>query len=515
MSAGRYSTIGPGAQWESGENAEPGPVIDALSSVRTTDYAEGNTFPKDDLPSFGSMIEDFCGEDLPHFCEDCGNTAIFGKTCNSSQCPRCWASWALRTATGRGRDNPGVVPALEALRKEQYGKSPEGVNIKFHHTIFSPPRYLALEAENPREKAFEILKAALQAMNIPGAYIVYHPYRGKDELADMKEDAETEGYDPEQELIRDLSDEAWDEDEWLRENDDRGEWKDRLGPDRTWEGDVEEEVVFSPHFHVIAVSDYMKGEGLTEYVHEETGWVIHRITGGNSSVSVPNLDALGRVVTYCVSHAGLYEDSNGNTRIAARRVGDLHGIGVTEATERAGDVAARKAAPSTLGITSRPLACNQMLPVNDEDGHECDEPGCCEPETGTDAVTRTKQAHQIQVSREASAGRLPDKQVGSLGRDRDKELPTSTGQDLRGSGTFDAPRPISRGASEDDDEAEETAEEDPEDDGPEREMCNGGFLSLGAAPAKLEDDDWREQAEHAEELQTTLDEWAEKEDWIG
>ncbi|WP_323174845.1 hypothetical protein, partial [Natrialba sp. PRR66] len=40
-----------------------------------------NELPRHGLPGFGEAYDD-CGDDIPHFCEDCGDAFAVGRTCS-------------------------------------------------------------------------------------------------------------------------------------------------------------------------------------------------------------------------------------------------------------------------------------------------------------------------------------------------------------------------------------------------------------------------------------------------
>jgi hypothetical protein len=177
-----------------------------------------------------------------------------------------------------------------------------------------------LEAADPLERTKEVLKECMDAMNLEGV-IFYHPWSGDNE---------------------DL------------EGDDRGEWKHRIGQGREWGDDVRRELKPRGHFHVVGCSPFVPGEGVTERVHEETGWVIKRVTDrGGEGRSLADLDAVARAVTYCFSHTGI--DTSGKVNRASywKHGSTYHSGSVPEDVAAAADAAVRRASPATLGVSGR------------------------------------------------------------------------------------------------------------------------------------------------------------------
>jgi hypothetical protein len=108
------------------------------------------------------------------------------------------------------------------------------------------------------------------------------------------------------------------------------------------------------HFHVVGCSLFVPGEGVTERVHEETGFVIKRVTDrSGEGRSLADLDAVARVVTYCFSHTGI--DTSGRVNRASywNHGSTYHSGSVPEDVAAAADAAVRRASPATLGVSGR------------------------------------------------------------------------------------------------------------------------------------------------------------------
>jgi hypothetical protein len=153
--------------------------------------------------------------------------------------------------------------------------------------------------------------------------IFYHPYRGDDE----------------------------------EPGDDQGKWKSRLFSGRDWT-DVQDELVFSPHFHAVVCAKHIDGGHVTKAVEEDTGWLVHRITKGESNVSIYDKYDLTRVTQYNLSHTGLY-NTDETTRAAYRYFGRTANLSPTDRIEAEIDAAARSTAPKILGLPWSDLACQE------------------------------------------------------------------------------------------------------------------------------------------------------------
>jgi len=407
------------------------------------------------LPGFGGVQYDDCGDDLPRFCADCGDDVVAGSTCYRSRCSRCAPSWARRRSAH-------VVSQLEQLRRYRQDFKPN--HQRFHHGVVSVPAHFHPDAEDPWEKGLEIVKGILKAADLEG-YIFYHPYRGK-------------------------------------EGDDRGEWARRLFSENDWE-DVEPELKFAPHYHVVVVGHEFPGGDVTRDVEAETDWVIHRILKEGSNVSIYDHFDLARAVSYCLSHTGLYETDE-QTRAAVRPTGpnltqnlsfDPDENDEDARLFRQADAKVRSVAPKTLGLPYSSLACTNERHPDDEDCTCGDD----EEQVQVAGAEAARTDHIDFQSLDSTAGDA-DAQLGDDDlRGMDAVTDDPGADDLRSleAGADDGP-----GDGADDQEAEPVA-------------CNGRLVNIGKAPKFLEDDEWRAQAPHADRLEEVYQEWRERLDWLG
>lgn len=420
-------------------------VVDAFRRPKQAPTIHNGHLPMLELPGFGSEYEN-CGDDMAHFCAGCGDVTVFGRTCYKSECPRCGSGWARRTATR-------VCAKLDALRRYRYTvevDKGDRERMVYHHLIFSPPADWTLEADDPLQKTFDTIGEVLKELDAEGT-VFYHPYRG------------TEG-------------------------DDRGEWKKRLFSGRSWQGDVKEELRFSPHFHAVVAAEFVPGAGLVEHVEEATGWTIHRVTKGeDSNVSIGNDADLAAVVAYCLSHTGLYETPSGETKAAYRHKGStMDKVTAKEDREEEIDGLVRAVAPKVLNIPFSTLACG------DERVDES-----TQPEIVVDVAMAASSKQNFSASSRASMD-------GTRAAGHATELPNSAdGLDGPAGSLPDGPEnPV---------DVDTTLQEEE----PETYTCRGRLLHIAKAKRYLEDDDWRDEAPYAEELREAYDEWSDRIDWTG
>lgn len=428
------------------------------------------------LPGFGDPRDGVdacypdCGDDLEHFCADCGHPVIFGRSKDRATCPRCAPNWARKRANS-------VVGNLHALRVYRHFKDD---HQRAHHGVISPPAGTHPDAEDSWERVLEVCKEILAGADLEG-YLFYHPYRGVD-------------------------------------GDDLGAWKDRLFEDRTWGDDVRDELQFSPHFHFIVIGHKVPGGAVTRELEERTGWVLERFTKEGSNVSLYDEYDLARAVTYCLSHTGLYEAEE-TIQAAYRPFGKntkRAKLADCEMTEAEIDALVRSVVPTTLGMDYNSLACG-WKPTPDA-GDTWGEILAEEVSSGEKVDLAGHQARRKGPA-PSSAG-SPDLcdcagtttlagEAVDLPGSGEIELESGTTLDLAGG----APGEADLTAEEIEEIAERYAVEHDHDQ-EEPEECRGRLLSIGAAHRYLSDDKWRRQATHADELADALQEAAEREDWI-
>lgn len=408
-SAGGITSEASGLQYCSAQKeytADPSSIVSRFKSIDASGDTFGHSLPELELPGFGEAYDD-CGEDIPRFCADCGATHTVGRTCYRSACPRCGAAWTRRQGTA-------IASKLEAVRryKEASDGSAGWSGYKFHHLSISPPEGFETFTDESLNRTFEILKEVLDELGVATGAMFYHPWSG------------------------------------ASAGDDLGEWKGRLFEDREWDGDVLDELEHRPHFHVVAVAKYVDGGMVTKAIERQTGWIVERITKGDSDVSIYDKYDLCRVVSYCLSHTGLRETESGRTRAAYRYFGRVSNLPAADHIEAEVDAAMRSVAPRTLDLDWSSLAC-----IKDRDD-------------------RTAQSELVASPDEAIAS-------GELGS--------------------------GEGDGDDGDEYDETPGPSP----PEN-TCAGRLLHLSRAPEFLEDQEWREAAPRSDELAETWDEWVDE-----
>lgn len=435
-------------------------IIDAIQRAKTADSIDDIWTPEGMmLPGFGSPRES-CGDDLPRFCTDCAHHSMWRRTCYQSMCPECGKSWARRTSMR-------VCAKLEAIRR--YREVALERHQRFHHAVVSPPADWDPAAENSWQRAKDVVKEMLDAANMWG-YIVYHPYKGKN-------------------------------------GDDRGEWKKRQFHQRDWD-DVKEELKFAPHFHVIAVGHEFPGGNVTRDVEAETGWVLHRITKEGTNVSIYDKYDLARAVTYCLSHAGI-DVSGGedaDDEAATRWTGSKFTKGgetansttASDELEREMDAVVRAVAPKTLNLDYNNLACSTEF----ADAPEI--PGSSSEKVDV-ASADASLARGKSFAPGASSSSTSSSNSGSEAPDgRDADLPEGHGDSCDGDCGHD---------HEDEDYVDALVDAATTEIEPER--CRGRLVGLGKARRYLDDPEWVEHAEYADELRELWLEWSERLEWIG
>jgi hypothetical protein len=305
-------------QW-TGSGEDGGGLGGQLAATSSGTTSAGGYLPTMDLPGFGDPYDD-CGEDIPHFCEHCGSTFPVGRTCRRSVCERCAQSWVVDRASS-------VVGKLDATARMMSAAT--GESIKKHHVVVSPPADWFLEADEPLDRTFHVIRDVLDALNAEGM-VAYHPWSGGDDVVD-----------------------------------DRGEWKRRLFNGREWSA-VRSGLEKRPHFHCVVAAEHIPGGELTERVHRETGWVIHRIADESTGVSLGGLDDVARAVTYTLSHTGIDTDGDGPNQAAYRQYGStLHDAEVFDDLAEQADVAVRSVAPRVLGVDPSDVRCTTEVAADD------------------------------------------------------------------------------------------------------------------------------------------------------
>jgi hypothetical protein len=127
-----------------------------------------------------------------------------------------------------------------------------------------------------------------------------------------------------------------------------------------------------PHFHAVVVSPHIPGGDVTTAIYDRTGIITHRVTERNGSpVSLGDMGAVARAITYCLSHTGIDTRHDANQAQYRAYGSAYHNAEYYDKTERAAKQAVKWAAPDTLGLSTVGLECKTELP-EDECDHDPD-----------------------------------------------------------------------------------------------------------------------------------------------
>ena len=235
------------------------------------------------------------------------------------------------------------------------------------------------------------------------------------------------------------------------QGDNRGVWKDILpNPDEDRDMSETRELMEddSAHFHAVVVSNYVVGGDSTRLIEERSGWLIKRITQKtNPNVSIYGQHDLARALTYVLSHTGI-DTSGERNRAAYRYFGQVANFTPLESIEIEFDEVVRSIAPRTLGLKYDSLACLETRGKGVEGGNV--DPRAAEASRSSGSSTSSSSSSSTDALSDAGASIV------------EYEL---------------------------------------------EDACKGRLLDINQAPKYLEDAKWRAEAAHADELQTTWDEW--------
>lgn len=300
-----------------------------VSEPDARDYSD--KLPEHPIPSSGELGED-CGRLIPAIgCDHCWTTKEVGRTCRSPDCPRCWQSWAFH----RGID---MAAKLHDLAKK--------VNYQTfkHHLTVSPRDSTRFNSKDPFNQGIEAIKPLLEKVNVSTGYLIYHPWRiEKEHRGDVLGHESGSG--------------------------DKG-WKDILhlveSEGQTWEEVEDEYLIYSPHFHVLCLSNTVE-KSTTSDIENETGVVIHRIEqkrkdGGVKSIA--NLEELCKSAAYSLSHTSIAPESERQThRAGVRAFGQVANHSVDDKAPSRQEVkeAMRKVAPKVLGVEFPEPECHETV----------------------------------------------------------------------------------------------------------------------------------------------------------
>jgi hypothetical protein len=423
-------------------------------------------------PGTGERYRD-CGEEQPLLaCPDHGTVDVH-RTCRRSRCPRCWQSSVFQRALD-------ADTAVEGLRRYRYASGVE--KAKYHHVTLSLPPSLRFARSDPLDGGFKLAYRLLAEVGVDAGYVVYHPWRIVAEYrGDVNGHSSGEG------------DMTWSDVLALVESD---EW--------TWPAVRDEFLTYAPHFHAVVNATFVQGGAVTEAVEEQTGVVIHRITGGDSSVSLGDLNALAATTAYAVSHAGLsYDDENDAYRVAARKFGEVANIDRRQAVEDDVDAALREVAPDVLGVEFGSPRCDAETVDTDALADHDHAPDAATADGGAASRSPVGRAERFDID----AGAPPDRADRGGPLDLDATTGNSgdyaTGREVGHEDSWTASTGVAPDFLDDPGEADDDL----------RERCGAKLVPIWAAEEWLDDDDWvaDHDAETVADLRAALAAWEDRE----
>lgn len=482
-------------------NTDVDAIVDALEGVHgdpgdLTEDRSHEQLPELVLPGFGGEGET-CGDPIPHACDSCGEPAVMGRTCYRSTCSRCAPAWA-RLATGNTRESRSSYGGqVLALRSYYAAFRPE--DVYYHHvTVSFREEYHVAGADSPMDALTTLkdeVKTAALELGYDGGIIAYHPFR-----------IDSDG---------------------LEGADSRGEWKKVLFNGFAW-GSVREALDFGPHFHVIGVGSYIVGDDVTRIIEDETGVVIHRITEHDTNVSIYGETDLAKVISYVLSHVGLYDTPGGQTRAAVWRFGPVvNEITPTPSMQQEMDYEARKVAPITLGLPYSSMVCTEEdvddpMPVDDvsleADGHDHHDHGhgsAPDDRLGSTTASWSSTSSQEFGSQSWSPmGGDESFELGGIRLSDGSAVPDPNDIPSQYLDVLEEATPqeiIDQFSGVTEDNVWEFRNELRDAVG--RDVCGGRLLRADMVVEQLADPDWRAQADHVDDLVETIeeyvDEWAD------
>lgn len=481
---------------------EPGPSPGDIVEMDNTKSNPDTSLPALDLMGQDGNKHDSCGEPFPAFAclgdldEDnvgCGNSIEVGKSCASPGCARDWPA-AVKRKTVRWA---GQLEAHRRIKYAEYNRADShATSIKderkavFNQLIISPPKGYKLDSDQPIERTKKLLKTILEKQfQIDGFGIIYHPYRIQAEYRDDKFDHPGE--------------------------DGRGDmgWSDVLAQNNSYDY-----IYYSPHFHVYYTSMNKEFDpNIATAMYEQTGWLFKRTEqqrdseNEDSSISIYGKEELVSQLAYSMSHAPLRADTE-RDEMWTRLIGDLNGLYIPDGIEDQClsifcDISGKLLGANFVNLKDRD--CEQCVGLDDPDD-DLDATDCgCDADCGCDD------------------GQKPIKDVWEP--DASGSNPTLSGSNSWPSGTFGsstadfhdsdgeywtASEVSSSRSSESTVTATGDSRTDDGDDGSSdvsgsstasgddsAGICNGSYKPMWMAQNRLNNDEWCEQAEYADELE--------------
>ena len=421
------------------------------------------------VPGSGERYGD-CGDEQPLLaCPNCGALTTVGRTCRRSRCPRCWQAWDFQRALDAGT-------ALEGERRYRYASGEK--KTKLHHLVVSLPVTLCFARSNPLDAAFKLVMRLLAEVGVFAGWLAYHPWRIKKEYrGDVNGHESGDG------------DMTWADILTLVESD---RW--------TWEAVREEFLVYAPHFHAIVNANFVQGGAVTDMIYEKTGVVIHRITKGNSSVSIGDIEDLASVAAYALSHAGVqWDEENEEYRAAFRFFGSTANVERRQNVKNDVDTALRAVSLDVLGVEFTSPRCDEET-VDEDALAEAREAARAVVEGGAGSRSPVGRA-QRGFSRETGGDGFPTGAGSSWSSGNSGGY--AVGRETGSEDTWTASAGVSPSYLDDPAEAEEGI----------RSRCGAKLAPIWAAEEWLADEGWVEErdAKTLTELREALEEFRERE----
>lgn len=346
---------------------------DSIEQIERDARGYDDPLPDSPIAASGSRGQN-CGDVIPAlFCPDdnCGEVYDVGRTCRKSRCPRCWQSWDFHSAVRKA----AKLQSLAKTRGSQSGRS-----IKKHHVTVSLRESTRFHSDDPLDRGFSLVKRLMQEVNVDTGYILYHPYRIKEEYrGDVNGHESGDGDMIWADILRMLESENW-----------------------TWGAVKDEFLIYNPHFHVICLSEFVQTgdfnddegdveedeDAVSEWIEDESSVVIHRIVKNvkeyDSPVSMDGLDDLCAVMAYSLSHVALlHEEKTDSWQAAVRPFGEVANFEAFDNVEADVKSEMREVAPDVLGVDFAKPRCSAH--VVDEDDEQSDDEDALTPESSSQA----------------------------------------------------------------------------------------------------------------------------------
>lgn len=230
-----------------------------------------------------------------------------------------------------------MASKLESFRRHADAQSDDEVYL--HHLSVSFQEGTRFNSIDPLERAIEAIELLLQRVNVDTGYILFHPYKLR-----LQYQARLASLSPD-------FDGRWPDTRTMIERED-------------WATVREARLVYDPHFHVFAVSDFVRTEEHTRDLERETGVVIHRITRSwptGKSYSIGGVEDLCRIVLNELMHVGVTPAGDDATQAMLRRFGEVANFPADDRTSAVVTATLRNVAQSILGVDFSERRCTRHV----------------------------------------------------------------------------------------------------------------------------------------------------------